>query len=94
MVKELWCYIENMIEKQLNSQKILTNHAVRNPKRIENVIVLITKQYIYKMRCIQKAPSIQALENVIKLCKNVEAEIAQAKGKLDAHAQKWLNITF
>ena len=50
-VQRLWNFIENICDKELNIKDILLNSVVPNPKHVENVLVLVTKQFIYRQRC-------------------------------------------
>ena len=48
---------------------------------IDNKILLIAKQYIYRTRCLEKTLSINALTNSIKEQYNIEKYISNGKGE-------------
>ena len=56
---------------------------------VNNLLVLITKQYIYKCRCQQKMLNLAELKSEIKLFEATEKYIAKKNGKLTVHLSKW-----
>ena len=89
-VRPLWSYIENLsFNHTLESSQIIFNNPVRNAKLVENVLILLTKFYIYRTRCQNERLSVQQLKNFIQEYKNVEYQIAIKNGRLSHHEIKW-----
>ena len=88
----IWHYVSNIIQKNITYKMIVTNMVMDNPKHVQNVIVLIAKQFIYKCRCSAQKPSIVNLWNVLKDFRTTELYNAKMKNKLNLHEIKWSNI--
>ena len=92
LVKPLWEYVSELIGKTITTAQMFFVNVNDNPKRVENAIVLITKQFIYKHRCMQNKLSNERLKISIIDYENIELEIAKRKQKVGTHEIKWLNI--
>ena len=94
-IEPLWNSVVKMIKKEnsLSTDEILFNNVNPNPKRVENTIVLITKQYIYRTKCLNENLSEIALKRVIGEYKEIEKCIARRKNVINTHNNKWENIT-
>lgn len=73
-------------------QDILFNNIPGKEGWFANNIILMAKQYLYRVRCFHKRPRV--IEFVAILHKNERAEylLAIKKGKLRKHTKKWLNL--
>ena len=76
----------------ISLENVIYNTPRDNPKVVENVIVLITKSYIYKTKCLNEKLSINALRNCLREYKEIERNIALRKHKIDHHNAKWENV--
>ena len=92
--KEIWTYIAEIIglKCRLHVDEIVFNLVSSNPKTVENTIVLITKQYIYRSKCQETEPKKEELRQVLKNYQGIEERIAKHKNKSATHEAKWLNI--
>ena len=97
-MKELWSLFHWLEEKTqtnyiFNSTEILLGmeNSIFN---MYNAIFIITKQFIYSCRCLNKMPTFECLINIIKYHINIEKYIATKNGKLAYHTNKWalLNV--
>ena len=93
MVREIWKFIKLKFRTvtTLGVKEIILNTPVRNPRHIENMVVLITKHFIYSCKYSKRLPNIFALKAKIENYKQIEYEIAKSKEKLDSHNIKWSN---
>ena len=71
-VQELWMQVEIFMNEfsmdQINFQLLTVywNKLIAAPiGHIKNFICLVTKQYIYKQRCLNKVPRIRELRNIV-----------------------------
>ena len=78
------------VEISLNTQNILFNNVVPNPKHLPNLIFLLAKMYIYKTRCKEERLNIETFKNWIVEIRDIEKRIAYKNKKLAQHEQKWL----
>ena len=95
-VVELWeeliSYIRNRynITIHLDPKGIILNQLQSISKtHIANFMCLITKQYIYRQRCLNKELQFRALKAQIQSIEQVEKYIAVKNGKLNKHTMKW-----
>ena len=86
----LWSYICTQIgNSELLVEQILLNNVNQNPNLKENCIVLLTKSYIYRTKCLGEQVSLQALKKYVKNYISIEREIVRKNGKLSHHETKW-----
>ena len=91
-VQDLWIYVKSLdLGKQANmsNENIIFNDVQNNPKVVMNTIVLITKRYIYRCRCLNEKLNVNVLKAFIREFKCIEFEIAKNKEKVSLHEQKW-----
>ena len=92
-VKVLWEFIKELLNiVQIDYKDILSNLIVPNPNLKENTVVLYTKYFIYRNRCLQESISVSALKGYINSWIETEKQIAIEKGKKPKHEQKWENF--
>ena len=76
----------------MSYNKIFECKAQQNPKRAENCVILIVKNYVYVNRCLNKRISKEACKSYIKEYIGIEEEIARSKNKLSLHQLKWGDV--
>ena len=97
MVKALWVEVREIINIYDNSAppiifdpfNILCNTIHAKPTHIANFICLLTKQYIYKQRCIGQTISKRGLRAQIYMYENIEKYLATKSNKIEKHNAKW-----
>ena len=93
--QELWMGLKEWLTEYmgviviLNHRSILFNQIVTPSKHAANFICLVTKQYIYKERCMKNQLSLNALKENIILFKNIEKYNAIASGNIKVYNDKW-----
>ena len=99
IVKELWDDVSQYcisrfgaVEINLQSQNVIKNTIVPHGKHVINFICLITKQFIYRQRCLQLPIHFVILKREINKIENIEKYIAVKNGKLATHQRKWGTI--
>ena len=95
-VQEIWTQLIEWLQTRfllrdqiVNPQAILLNRMVEKRNHAINFICLLTKQYIYAQRCMQKPLSFKALKAKIQTTEKMEKYIATKNDKLSTHARKW-----
>ena len=96
-VRELWIDVERVMEKipggrQINFRvdTVLWNRLVlENPADVKNFICLLTKQYIYRQRCLKKQICKYEFRQIVQNVRNMEKYIAIKNGKIGKHERKW-----
>ena len=71
---------------------ILLDSKFKNPKNFLNFIVLLSKQYIYKVRCLKYKLSINVFKSYIYQVRNLEKYNAMKNSTLYKFNAKWLGI--
>ena len=96
MVYELWVKLVEWLEQKfsqtrisLDLKSVLLNRLEQKKTSAINFICLITKQYIYKEKCINGALNFGALKTHISHIENVEKYIAKKNDRLAKHYFKW-----
>ena len=95
-VKELWLYIEqymNKISKEplsFDVDTVMVNRIVPDdPYHVKNYVCLITKQYIYRQRCLGKNLNPPELKSLLIETQNIEKYIAVKNNKENRYESKW-----
>ena len=92
-VAELWNYVKTIINlTELKQEEILLNTITTNPRLLANCLVLLTKYYIYRTRCLQGNLDVNALRNYFVEYRNTEFAIAKRKDKVSLHNIKWQDV--
>lgn len=76
-------------DTRINAQAIIFNNVIGKDKDFINTIILITKQYIYSVKCRSKNLNMIELVVSIKSMERIEKEIARQNGQLRKHELKW-----
>ena len=86
----LWVKIAEWLKvNTISFEQIVYNNINKNPKFVENMIVLAAKSYIYTARCEEKEPQLESFKIIVKNIKEIEQEIAKKNGKEMLHKIKW-----
>ena len=93
---ELWLYVEELMNNfspeciNFGVDMVLWNRIVCDkPGHIKNFICLVTKQYIYRQRCLGKPLCKYELKHLIYQVKNIEKYIAVKNGRIVQFNKKW-----
>lgn len=73
-------------------ENIIFNTVHPKPGHIVNMLVLITKQLVYRCRCLEMRPNIDLLINEIITIRKMEYIYAKQKEKLPKHFSKWCKL--
>ena len=57
--------------------------------RVENFLCLVTKQFVYRMRCMRKDLFVGALKKEFRKIESLEKYIAIKNNRLEKHYRKW-----
>ena len=95
-VELIWRKISQLINKgiDLRYETIVFNSVTQRDNAVENCILLITKHYIYRSRCLNERLSYEACKKYIKEYHDIEEQIAYQKDKHQLHALKWSHVNF
>lgn len=101
-IQEIWKEIKNYIKindkhntseiLQWRDRDIILNTVHPKAANVINFLVLISKQYIYRCRCLKQKPNKDCLLQEIENIQNMEFRIANYKGKLIRHVIKWSTL--
>ena len=93
-VKTLWEQVEAFLRDEyavydfeMNLKNIIIN-SVSN-KMVANFLCLLTKQFIYRQRCLGEQISFPILKRYIKMIENIEKYLAVKAGRVNHHNKKW-----
>ena len=87
--EEVRSYIYNETTKwiDITRWKIIVNKVSEN--RLLNMICLLTKQYIYKQKCLGNPLNVHELKQTVVNIERLERYIAIKNGNLSSHEKKW-----
>ena len=95
-VSKLWIDMERFMmnysddEIQFNVDAVLLNKFIQNRAgHVKNTIGLITKQYIYRQRCLHKKLSSLECQSYVRMTEINEKYYAVKANRLDKHLKKW-----
>lgn len=96
---KLWMDLKHFIEQNDNTGirdlvsftpvNIILNSVHPKPSHVVNMLVLITKQLIFRNRCLQRSINFAQIEHEIELMYKLEENIANQTHKLRKHYEKW-----
>ena len=93
LVKSLWDKVKEYVKKRfsktihLDTQSIIFNKT--NHSQCVDLIILLTKQYIYRKRCAKELLTWPGLNEYVHQIENKEKYIAIKNGILNKHEKKW-----
>ena len=94
-VQGIWLKLEKYVKEKfglgikLSAKNVIKNEIVHVKGHVINFMCLITKQYIYRVRCMQQQLNFPILQNSILSIESMEKYIAVKNGKLNKHLKKW-----
>ena len=97
--RNIWSKLENLVSVteenlEFNIETIIFNRVCENKLHIINLLVLVTKKYLYRCKCSGMTPNWQELLNEFYLTYRIEIYIGTEKGKWSYTKRKWaLTIT-
>ena len=98
-IQKLWKGVSLLVKSLGNSSQLVLDYEnimfnkidnSRMQSTITNFICLVTKQYIYRTRCLNNIPNINELKCLIYSYKNSERYYAIKNDTLQKHCKKWL----
>ena len=94
--QELWVEVLQLIQRKthnskiaFNAENVILNKLDNQRGSITNFICLMTKQYIYKQRCLKEEINFHQFQKQLKLVENIERYIAIKNNRLAKHKLKW-----
>ena len=97
VVQTLWQDVFQHIQQrfgqpqQMNAEDILLNRITMQKNHVVNFMCLITKQYIYRQRCMNKELQFPSLMAEFRRIESIEKYIAIRHGKIGLHQKKWMS---
>ena len=98
-VQNLWQHLQEFLQERFNiiyitlePENIILNQIVKKKTSVANFICLITKQFIYRQRCMKGELHFPILKSIIRSVENTEKYIAIKQEKLNLHEKKWAKI--
>ena len=95
-VQPLWIELENFMNNYTSDaivfreDMVISNRLIIDrPGHVKNFMCLLTKQYIYRQRCLKEKLSMIELKNLILTVKSMEKYIAIKNGKTRKFCKKW-----
>ena len=98
-LQDIWIPMESFMNKysaeqiDFNVESVLTNRFVKDRTNIKIFLCLITKQYIYRNRCLKKNLIFAEIKASIKQIECMEKYNAVQKNNLQKHLKKWYGTT-
>ena len=96
IVQQLWTELLDFVQDkylvnnmQVSVKSIIQNTIMPTRGHIINFICLITKQFIYRQRCMGGALHFPILREIIRSTENIEKYIAIKNDRLYIHNRKW-----
>ena len=94
IVQELWGKVKNFLKEEygitelnMTPKNIIINNI--SSRKIANFICLITKQFIYRQRCLKLGVNFTTLKIHIRQIESIEKYIAVKSNKKRIHEKKW-----
>lgn len=90
-IEQWFCYLTSRMEIEVffSVKNIMLNLVTERKSHVLNLLILIVKQFIYRCRCLNVAPSFdQVYKQILEVCQ-IEEFIAKRKDKWNYHVKKW-----
>ena len=90
--KDVVIYVKNRfmgIKVELNLQNVILNSIIIKKSHVGNFLCLLTKQFIYRQKCMKLPLHFELLRKEIDRVENIEKYIAIKNKKLAVHNRKW-----
>lgn len=79
-------------ELTLNPYTVIFNVVHAKPSHVINLLVLVTKQYLFQCKCTKVKPNTESIINEYNKVYNIETFIAKQNNTLRKHNAKWAPI--
>ena len=94
VVCELWKKIVEYVAQRFNGDCQITVYNVifnriSDRNNLVNLLCLITKQYIYRQRCMKQPLVFEQVKQIFMCIQNTEKYIAIKNGNMSKHLKKW-----
>ena len=73
-------------------KECMFNVITEDASQVTNLLFLVAKYHVYRMRCAQKLPSVSMFKKEILLIRDIEKYNARVNNKMEKHFKKWYNI--
>ena len=95
--QELLKYVQNRFQFDLQKvclsvDNVIKNTIVEPAGHVINFLCLLTKQYVYRQRCLKEAIHFPVLKEIIYQVENIEKYVAIKNNRLRKHRRKWLQF--
>ena len=90
--KKIWSFIERKLQVQWTRGEIICNNVASPAGHIYNLVALITKQYIFRKKCLDVRPNINELIKEIRFTYIIELYMAKVECKVKKCEGKWNSI--
>ena len=90
--KRLWQFVNRILNfgpTEVTLKMLISNHISKPTTHIGNTIYLLTKQYIYRNRCLRTKPNIRGLQREICYLNETESYIGKMNNKLLKTQHRW-----
>ena len=98
-VQQLWKQLQTYLQDTfqtvqivLSKKGIILNEISEPSHKGVNFICLLTKQFIYRQRCLKQTMNFLTLKTYIQRVKTIECYIAKKNNKLGIHTKKWTGL--
>ena len=100
VVQDLWQKVFNFISQNfilldpmaISDADIIRNAIVKPVSNVSNFFCLVTKQYIYKQRCLKRDVNFYELNMIFRKLENIKKYIASKNNRIQIHLHKWKRI--
>lgn len=96
VIKPLWLRIKHLFlatnmdsAMEFSSETVLFNLVIDMPAHVGNLVILLTKMYIYQCRCANTKPSMEGAIYNIDQTYLIEEHLARTVNKWNRHVRKW-----
>ena len=94
-IQDIWHQFKEYVLDRFNTEvslrrdHILFNRVTKGKGNVANFLCLVTKQYIYKQRCLKKPLATRDIMHFYRQIEQIEKYIACKQDKLNVHRKKW-----
>ena len=90
--KRIWNYVERLCNIKVDAKVIILNKFHGSVQNVENLNGLGLKQYLYRCRCQDKIPNINAFKKEVNNMYQIEKFIALKEQKTEKFNKKWTYV--
>ena len=94
----LWKYVKEQLLQNLDNcftaETVIFNTVHKNKKHVSKLITLVTKQFIYQSKCLNKQPTSKGLLAEVTFMYNLEKQTSQTNSKqFNSFEKKWRPVS-